>query len=56
VPLAEVLTSYINEVLRHRRDEATIMGPPTETMSLPVITGSLSLADDDDEVDWRDLV
>ena len=32
VPLAEVLTSYINDVLRHRRDEATIMGPPTETM------------------------
>jgi hypothetical protein len=56
VPLAEVLTSYINEVLRHRRDEATIMGPPTETMSLPVITGNMSLADDDDEVDWRDLV
>jgi hypothetical protein len=58
VPLAEVLTSYINEVLRHRRDEATIMGPPTETMSLPVITGSLSLrdGDDDDAVDWRDLV
>jgi len=57
VPLAEVLTSYINEVLRHRRDEATIMGPPTETMSLPVITGVTPIADDDeDEVDWRDLV
>ena len=56
VPLAEVLTSYINEVLRHRRDEATIMGPPTETMSLPVVTGTNPVADDDDEVDWRDLV
>lgn len=56
IPLAEVLTSYINEVLRHRRDEATIMGPPTETMSLPVITGMTPTADDDDEVDWRDLV
>lgn len=57
VPLAEVLSSYIDDVLRHRRDEATVMGPPTETTSLV-------LADlDDDEVetdtgsiDWRDLV
>lgn len=55
VALAEVLTSYINDVLRHRRDEATIMGPPTETMGLPVVTGTLALGDDD-EVDWRDLV
>ena len=56
VPLAEVLTSYINDVLRHRRDEATIMGPPTETMSLPVVTGAMLLPDDDEEIDWRDLV
>ncbi|KJL23535.1 hypothetical protein RL72_01957 [Microbacterium azadirachtae] len=56
VPLAEVLTSYINEVLRHRRDEATIMGPPTETMSLPVITGSVPVDGEDADVDWRDLV
>jgi len=58
VPLAEVLTSYINEVLRHRRDEATIMGPPTETMSLPVITGATRTTDEDEDgdIDWRDLV
>lgn len=59
VPLAEVLTSYIEDVLQYRRDEATVMGPPTETMSLPVITGELSLGQDQDEdetVDWRDLV
>jgi hypothetical protein len=58
VPLAEVLTSYIRDVLRHRRDEATIMGPPTETLSLPVITPSGSPFDEDeaDTVDWRDLV
>jgi hypothetical protein len=56
VPLAEVLTSYINDVLRHRRDEATIMGPPTETMSLAVVTGAVGVADDTGEVDWRDLV
>jgi len=67
VPLAEVLTSYITDVLRHRRDEATIMGPPTETMSLPVVTASGTAYDPDDPdavpddeedatVDWRDLV
>lgn len=48
-PLAEVLTSYIDNVLRHRRDEATVMGPPTETMAIPIVG-------DDDDVDWRDLV
>ncbi|UWF77057.1 MULTISPECIES: DUF4032 domain-containing protein [Microbacterium] len=56
VPLAEVLTSYINDVLRHRRDEATIMGPPTETMGLPVITGELPVSDETGAIDWRDLV
>ena len=58
VPLAEVLTSYIDEVLRHRRDEATLMGPPTETVSLSVVTSSMPVVDDDedDDIDWRDLV
>jgi len=58
VPLAEALTSYIDNVLRHRRDEATLMGPPTETVSLPVITSSSPIIDDDedDDIDWRDLV
>lgn len=59
VPIAEVLTSYIDDVLRHRRDEATVMGPPTDTVSLPVITGAMPEIDDDEEetvVDWRDLV
>ncbi|MFE1644373.1 DUF4032 domain-containing protein [Microbacterium sp. P01] len=61
VPLAEVLTSYIDDVLRHRRDEATVMGPPTETMSIPMITTGSDdeepvLDDDDEGVDWRDLV
>ncbi|WP_433674611.1 DUF4032 domain-containing protein [Microbacterium gorillae] len=58
VPLAEVLSSYIKDVLRHRRDEATIMGPPTETLAMPVITSSGSVVDDDEDegVDWRDLV
>ncbi|WP_040166206.1 DUF4032 domain-containing protein [Microbacterium gorillae] len=53
VPLAEVLSSYVHDVLRHRRDEATIMGPPTETTSLPLLSPS---DDEDDGRDWRDLV
>ncbi|WP_312676488.1 DUF4032 domain-containing protein [Microbacterium sp.] len=58
VPIAEVLSSYIDDVLRHRRDEATVMGPPTETTALPVVTAAIGTLDDDDEdaVDWRDLV
>ncbi|MFI8633544.1 DUF4032 domain-containing protein [Microbacterium sp. NPDC077663] len=58
IPIAEVLSSYIDDVLRHRRDEATVMGPPTETMAVPVVTADLPLPDEDedDQVDWRDLV
>ncbi|GAA1994843.1 DUF4032 domain-containing protein [Microbacterium pumilum] len=56
VPLAEVLTSYIDDVLRHRRDEAQLMAPVTETVSLPVITADLPFVVEDDGVDWRDLV
>lgn len=55
VPLAEALTSYINDILRHRRDEATVVGPPTETMSIPVIRRAAGL-DEDDEDDWRSKV
>ncbi|MCS4277535.1 DUF4032 domain-containing protein [Mycetocola lacteus] len=53
VPLAEALSSYINDVLRHRRDEATVIAPPTEALDLP-----LDAVDDDGEptADWRDLV
>lgn len=56
VPLAEVLGSYINDVLRHRRDEATLIGPPTETMSLPVVTGAIPVSTETAALDWRDLV
>ncbi|WP_100811721.1 DUF4032 domain-containing protein [Microbacterium sp. BR1] len=59
VPLAEALTSYINDVLRHRRDEATIMGPPTETLAIPIIDDDDAEIEPDaeaDAIDWRDLV
>ncbi len=47
VPLAEAVTSYVDGVLRHRRDEATIIGPPTESFTGPIAQP---------EPDWRDTV
>ena len=56
VPLAEALTSYINDILRHRRDEATVVGPPTETLSIPIVGGPAAATADEDEDDWRSKV
>lgn len=50
IPLAEALSSYINDVLRHRRDEATMIAPETGLITMAVNTVD---ADDDDNVDWR---
>lgn len=47
VPLAEALTSYVDTVLRHRRDEMTVVGPPTAAITLPIAVI------DDGEEDWR---
>jgi hypothetical protein len=51
VPLAEALTSYIDDVLRHRRDEVTVVGPPTGS-----ITASVDVVDETDDEDWRSKV
>lgn len=58
IPLAEALTSYIDTVLRHRRDEATIITPVTETLSLPVLeTSEIAVVDDDTPPgSWRERV
>lgn len=48
VPLAEAVGSYIDTVLQHRRDEATVIDPPTGAFTLPI-----ALIDADD---WRDRV
>jgi hypothetical protein len=45
VPLAEAVGSYVDTVLRHRRDEQTVIGPTTSMMTLPI--------DIVDEDDWR---
>jgi len=55
VPLAEAVTSYVNDVLRHRRDEATVIGPLTESITLP--TGAVTVdTDATDASDWRSKV
>ena len=48
IPLAEAVSSYVDTVLRHRRDEATIIDPPTGTFTAPI-----PVSDDDD---WRSKV
>lgn len=48
VPLAEAVGSYIDTVLQHRRDEATVIDPPTGAFTLPI-----AMIDADD---WRDRV
>lgn len=58
IPLAEAVTSYVNTVLRHRRDEATVIGPSTDTITtaidvVPPDTASIAVVDPDDENDWR---
>jgi len=47
VPLAEALSSYVDTILRHRRDEATVIDPPTGAITLPIALGA------DGETDWR---
>lgn len=59
IPLAEALSSYIDTVLRHRRDEATVITPLTETISLPALdTSEIEIVEGDDEPlgSWRDKV
>ncbi len=48
VSLAEAVGSYIETVLQHRRDEATMFNPPTGAFTLPI-----AIIDADD---WRDRV
>ncbi|MEY2848751.1 MAG: hypothetical protein RI885_1416, partial [Actinomycetota bacterium] len=52
VPLAEAVSSYIDTILRARRDEATMIDPPTGTYTLPMDV----ISADDDEADWRSKV
>ena len=51
VPLAEAVSSYIDTVLRHRRDEATVIDQPTESITLPI-----DVVSPENEGDWRSRV
>ena len=46
VSLAEALSRYVDDVLQHRRDEETMMNPPTGLIAQPTT----------EEINWRDLV
>lgn len=48
IPLAEAVTSYVDTVLRHRRDEATVIDNLTGLITLPVTVI--------DDGDWRSRV
>ncbi|MDJ0350669.1 DUF4032 domain-containing protein [Cryobacterium sp. PH29-G1] len=54
IPLAEAVTSYVQDVLRFRRDEATVIDPLTGAITLPIRTqlGDDTSADPDDSDDW----
>ena len=58
VPIQEAVASYISTVLVHRRDEDALIVLPTEPIDLPqaIPSGTITVQDEDGEVDWRDLV
>ncbi len=58
IPLQEAVDSYVRNVLAHRRDEESYLGPTTtESITLPdAVPSGTIVAVDDDDVDWRDLV
>jgi hypothetical protein len=58
VSSVDAVNSYINTVLVHRRDEESLIAPETGNITLPnaIPSGTITVADEDGEVDWRDLV
>jgi hypothetical protein len=58
VPLSAAVDSYVKNVLAHRRDEEALIGVATGSITLPtpVPSGTITVAEDDEEADWRDLV
>ena len=58
VPINEAVSSYISTVLVHRRDEEALLQLPTDsiTMPNPIPSGTITVDNEDGEVDWRDLV
>jgi hypothetical protein len=50
--------SYVKNVLANRRDEEALITPATGSIELPkgIPSGTITVAEDDEEADWRDLV
>ncbi|ROS77369.1 uncharacterized protein DUF4032 [Curtobacterium sp. PhB130] len=55
VSLPEATTAYINDVLRHRRDERLLINPPTSsiTMPIPIVDADGDVDESDEAEDWR---
>jgi hypothetical protein len=58
IPLSEAVDSYVKNVLANRRDEEALITPSTGSIELPkgIPSGTITVAEDDEEADWRDLV
>lgn len=57
VSLPEATTAYINDVLRHRRDERLLINPPTSSITVPIpVLGDDDADESDDVDDWRATV
>ncbi|HWH25190.1 MAG TPA: DUF4032 domain-containing protein [Pseudolysinimonas sp.] len=57
VPLEEALASYLEGVLRHRRDELMMVDPPTGAFTAPInLRSAEPEIDEDTDADWRDKV
>jgi hypothetical protein len=54
----EAVNSYITNVLAHRREEEALIAPTTGSITLPdaIPSGTITVQDEDGDVDWRDLV
>ncbi|MBF4584387.1 DUF4032 domain-containing protein [Curtobacterium sp. VKM Ac-2865] len=58
VSLPEATTAYINDVLRHRRDERLLINPPTSsiTVPIPLVDADGDVDGDEEAEDWRATV
>ena len=58
ISLSEAVDSYVKNVLSKRRDEESLIEPATGTIELPkgIPSGTITVEEDDEDADWRDLV
>ena len=56
IPLAEAVTAYVQDILRHRRDEATVIDPPTESIGVIEDESDVPITEAEAAEDWRTKV